>query len=162
MEVKMLDKLGQRLLQELQKDGRQSYRELGRKLGTVEGTIRKRVRDMRDKKVMKIAAVPDPGRLGYNFICTMGLEVKLADLQQVGEKLAKCRNVYYLAHVTGHFDLMAILIFRTAQELADFIRDNISVMPSITRTETFVNMTIVKSPWAEALDVAALLSGEER
>ncbi len=86
----------------------------------------------------------------------MGLEVKLADLHAVGEELARCPNVYYLAHVTGAFDLMAILLFHNSEGLADFIKNKISRIPSILKTQTFVNMDIVKSPWTEALDVKSL------
>ncbi|MCL0082524.1 Lrp/AsnC family transcriptional regulator [Dehalococcoidia bacterium] len=154
----MLDKLNQRLIQELQNDGRTSNRVLARKLGVSEGTIRKRISDLRSRNVIKIVAQPDPYRLGCRFICIMGLEVKLADLHAVGEELAQCPNVYYLAHVTGAVDLMAILLFRDSEGLADFIRDKISKIPSILKTQTFVNMDIVKSPWVEALDVMSLLA----
>jgi len=152
----MLDKFNQRLIQELQNDGRTSNRALAKKLGVSEGTIRKRIGDLRSKGVIKIVAQPDPYKLGCQFLCIMGLEVKLADLHEVGEELAKCPNVYYLAHVTGAVDLMAILLFRNSEGLADFIRNKISRIPSILKTQTFVNMTIVKSPWAEALDVMSL------
>lgn len=153
----MLDKIGRELIQELQKDGRQGNRGLARKLGVSEGTIRKRVRDLRSKNIIRIAAVPNPCQLGCDFVCIMGLEVKLSDLRQVGEELAKSPNVYYLTHVTGHFDLMAILLFHTSQELADFIQEKISTMPGIVTTETFVNMDIIKSPWADGLDIAEIL-----
>lgn len=153
----MLDKIDREIIQELQKDGRQSYREIARKLRVAEGTVRGRVRHLRNENIMKIAAVLDPGRLGYNFVCVMGLEVRLANLEQVGDKLAESPHVYYLTHATGHFDLIAILLFHVAQELADFIRENVSKMPGVTRTETFVSMNIIKSPWADALDVAELL-----
>jgi Lrp/AsnC family transcriptional regulator for asnA, asnC and gidA len=152
----MLDKFNQRLIQELQNDGRTSNRVLARKLGVSEGTIRKRISDLRSKNVIKIVAQPDPYKLGCQFICIMGLEVKLADLHAVGEELAQCPNVYYLAHVTGAFDLMAVLLFHNSEGLADFIRNKISRIPSILKTQTFVNMEIVKSPWAEALDVMSL------
>ncbi|MCL0041205.1 Lrp/AsnC ligand binding domain-containing protein [Dehalococcoidia bacterium] len=56
---------------------------------------------------------------------------------------------------------MAILLFHNSEGLADFIRDKISKIPSILKTQTFVNMTIVKSPWAEALDVASLSNLED-
>jgi Lrp/AsnC family transcriptional regulator for asnA, asnC and gidA len=154
--IAMLDKFNQKLIQELQNDGRTSNRVLARKLGVSEGTIRKRIGDLRSKNIIKIAAQPDPRKLGCQFICIMGLEVKLADLHAVGEELAQCPNVYYLAHVTGIFDLMAILLFRNSEGLADFIRNKISRIPSVLKTQTFVNMNIVKSPWAEALDVMSL------
>ena len=153
----MLDKLGQRLIQELQNDGRQSYRELADELGVAEGTVRKRVRDLRNKDVIKIVAVPNPRKLGCNFICIIGMEVKLTALQQVGKELAQSPNVYFLSSVTGRFDLIAILLFNASEELADFVREKVSSVPGILKTETFVNMDILKSPWSDRLDISELV-----
>jgi Lrp/AsnC family transcriptional regulator for asnA, asnC and gidA len=153
----MLDKIDQGIIQELQKDGRLSYREIARKLDVTEGTIRVRVRNLRSGNILKITAVLDPAKLGYDFICIMGLEVRLTDLEEVGDKLAKSPNVYYLTDTTGHFDMLAILLFHNAQELADFIRETLSTMPGVVRTETFVNMNIRKNPGVNQLDVASLL-----
>lgn len=159
--IKRFDRIDQAIFNELQADGRQSYREVARKIGVTEGTVRNRVRDLLKNNVMKMRAVIDPVKLGYQFVCVMGMEVRLADLEQVGEKLAQSPNVYYLAHATGRFDLITILLFHTAQELAGFVRENISKMPGITRTETFVNMNIVKSPWLNGFDLAELLKSED-
>lgn len=152
-----MDQLNLRLIDELQADGRQSNRVLAKKLGVSEGTVRKRINDLRKQKLIRIAAVPDLRQLGFQFICIMGLEVKLSELEQVSEQLAKCPNVYFLTNVTGHFDLVAILIFHAAHELDGFVRGTISVMPAVTRTETFVSMNIVKSPWGSAQNITDLL-----
>lgn len=153
----MLDKIDRGIIQELQKDGRQSYREIARKLGVTEGTIRARVRNLRSENIMKITAVLDPAKLGYEFVCTMGLEVKLSDLAQVGDTLAQNPNVYYLTDTTGQFDLLAIFLFHNAKELADFIQGTVSKMPGVIKTETSVNMNLRKKPWDNWLDVDSLL-----
>jgi len=153
----MLDGLDQKIMRELQNDGRQSNRNIARKLSVAEGTIRKRVKHLRNDDVLRITAVPNPTKLGCNTICFMGLEVKLTKLHQVGKKLALDPHVYYLAHVTGHFDLMGILFFQTPRELSKFIEEQISKIPGIERTETLVNTEIVKEPWASLLDTVELL-----
>lgn len=153
----MLDELGQQIMQELQEDARQSFRHIGRKLGVAEGTIRNRVRNLLKKKAMKLQAVPDPQKFGFEFVCITGLEVKLSERQEVYKVLAKSPNVYYLAGCTGYFDMIAILLFRKAQELDDFVKDTIANIPGVIKTQTFVNMHIAKSPWIDSLDLAALL-----
>jgi Lrp/AsnC family transcriptional regulator for asnA, asnC and gidA len=153
----MLDEIDRGIIQELQKDGRQSYRQIGRKLGVTEGTIRARVRNLRNENIMKITAVLDPSKLGYDFICTMGLEVQLSELAQVGDTLARNPNVYYLSDTTGQFDLLAVFLFRNAKELADFIQETVSKMPAVIKTETAVNMNVRKKPWDNWLDITSLL-----
>ncbi|MCL0080456.1 Lrp/AsnC family transcriptional regulator [Dehalococcoidia bacterium] len=153
----MIDELDRKLIQELQKSGRQSYVDLARMLGVVEGTVRKRVKDLQNRKIIKIVAVPNPRELGYSFISIMGLQVRMADLRKVADDLAQKPNVCYLAFVTGRYDLMAIIMTRSSEELSHFIETEISAIPSILRTETFVNLDIIKggAPW---LDTTQLIS----
>ena len=112
-EVEMVDELDRKLMMELQKSGRQSWLDIARPLGVVEGTVRKRVKDLLDSNIMKIVAVPNLRRLGYNFISIMGLQVRMVDLGKVAEDLAQKPNVCYLAFVTGRYDLMAVIMTRS-------------------------------------------------
>ena len=140
----MVDELDQKLITALQKNGREGYVELARKLGVVEGTVRKRVKNLLDKDTIKITAVPNVRKLGYGFIGIMGLQVRMEDLRKVGANLAKNRHVCYLAFVTGRYDLMAIVVAQSPEGLSRFIEKEISAIPSILRTETYINLDIIK------------------
>lgn len=153
----MIDKLDWKLMLELQKNGRQSYVDIAKMLGVVEGTVRNRVKDLMDKNIIKIVGVPNPRELGYNFVSIMGLQVRMADLRKVAENLAQKPHVCYLAFVTGRYDLMAIIVTRSSEELSQFIEREISELPSILRTETFVNLDIIKGGWL-GLDTTQLIS----
>ena len=157
----MLDKLNQKLIQELQNNGRQSYTELAKMMGVTEGTIRKRVKDLQNLDVIRIRAVVDPSKIGYSFISVMAFQVRMADLRQVAEVLARKPNVYYLTFVTGRYDLLAMVMCRSPEELANFIKEHISSIPSIIRTETFVNLEVIKSPWTGAWEIVQLIGGLE-
>jgi Lrp/AsnC family transcriptional regulator for asnA, asnC and gidA len=156
----MIDKLDQKLMMVLQESGRQSYVDIATTLGVVEGTVRKRVKDLLDRKIMKIIAVPNLRELGYRFISIMGLQVRLEDLRKVAEHLARNPNVCYLAFVTGRYDLLSVIITRSSEELSDFIEKDISAVPSILRTETFVNLDVIKGGWL-GLDITQLISNVE-
>lgn len=153
----MIDKLDQKLIQELQNDGRKSYVDLARELGVVEGTVRKRIKDLIDENVLKIVAVLNAHQLGYSFISIMGIQVRMADLRGVADKLAEKPNVCYLAFVTGRYDLIAMVMTRSPVELSNFIEREISSIPSILRTETFVNLDIIKGEWGGLLDTTQLV-----
>lgn len=157
----MLDKLNQKLIQELQNNGRRSYTELAKMLGVTEGTVRKRVKDLQKRNIIRIAAILNPYEIGYNFISIMALQVRMADLHQVGEMLAQKPNIFYLAFVAGRYDLLAMVMCRSTQELSNFIKEHISSIPSIIRTETFVNLEVIKSPWTGTWDAIQLISGLE-
>lgn len=82
----------------------------------------------------------------------------MADLRSVAESLAQKPNVCYLAFVTGRYDLMAIIMTRSSEELSQFIEKEISALPSVLRTETFVNLDIIKGGWP-GLDTTQLIRG---
>ena len=164
----MIDKLDRKLIEELQKDGRESYTELAMKLGVTEGTVRKRVKNLVDKSIIKIVAVPNMSELGYNLMSIIGMQVKMVDLRKVADALAKKANVCHLAFVAGRYDVMALVVARSHKELSDFIEKEISTIPSVLRTETFVNLDVIKGAWSGAdttqliSDLDSFLLGEEQ
>jgi Lrp/AsnC family transcriptional regulator for asnA, asnC and gidA len=156
-----MDKIDAKVIQELQNDGRLSYTKLADILGVTEGTIRKRVKALHKQEIINIRAVLNPNKVGYELVCMMALQVKIADLLKVAQMLAEKPNVYYLAFVTGRYDMLALVLARTPAELSNFIKEHISSMPSIVRTETFVNLEIIKSPWIGKWDFHQLIGGSE-
>ena len=156
-----MDKIDHKIIKELQNDGRQSYTKLADIIGVTEGTIRKRVKALHKQGIINIRAVLNPNKVGYELVCIMALQVKMADLLKVAEMLAAKPNVYYLAFVTGRYDMLALVLARTPEELSKFIKEHISSMPSILRTETFVNLEILKSPWIANPGLAQLMVDSE-
>jgi len=152
----MLDELGQRIVRELQEDARQSYREIGRNLKVSEGTVRNRVKSMLNSNAIKISAVPNPEKLGLDFMCVMGIEVKVGTAESVEERLVTSPNVYYLSGCTGDIDIIGIFLFSGPAEFDQFVKTKIAGIPEINRTTTFVVMHVSRSPWEHNLDIEEL------
>ncbi len=152
----MLDELAQEIIKELQDDARQSFREIGRKLKVSEGTVRNRVRSLVTSQTMKISALPNPVKLGLNFMCMMCIEVKVGAAELVEEKLIKSPNVYYLCGCTGTYDIIGLFMFHAPADFDEFVKSVIAKIPEITRTSTFVVMHVSRSPWEHNLDVSEL------
>lgn len=152
----MLDELGQKIVRELQEDARQSFREIGRKLDVSEGTVRNRVKGLLKSETLKISAVPNPEKLGLDFMCIMGIEVKVGAAEQVESVLIQSPNVYYLSGCTGNMDIIGIFVFRNPSEFDEFVKNVIATVPEIVRTSTFVVMHVSRSPWEHNLDVSEL------
>jgi len=140
----VIDGIDQRLLLELQKDGRQSYIELAKLLHVSETTVRNRVKRLLDQDIMRVMAIPNLETLGYGFMGIIGLQVRLADMRTVARQLMEHPNICYLANVTGRYDLIALIITKSSSEYSDLVQNVISPLPSIMRTETFVNLRIYK------------------
>ncbi len=152
-----IDKLDRELILDLQKNGRRSYMDLAKMLTVSEGTVRARFKKLVDKGIIKITAMPELDKLGYNFMGIVGLQVRLADLREVADQLTKNPNVCYLANVTGRYEFIAIVVTKSAEEFADFMENVISAIPSILRTETFVSLHIYKGH-ATGLDTTQLVT----
>ena len=152
-----IDKLDQELILELHKNGRQSYVDLAKLLHVTETTVRNRVKNLLNKGIINITAIPDLEVLGYNFVGIVGLQIRLGDLQLAAEQLVKHPNICYIASVTGRYDLIIIAVTRSPKEFANFIEKTISAIPGILRTETFVNLNISKGR-ATGLDTEHLIS----
>ncbi len=153
----MIDESDVKLIQELQRDGRKSYVELGRILGVAEATVRHRVKNLTKKKLLKIVAVPNVSELGYTCMSVMALQVRMAELKMVADSLAKKPNICHLAFVTGRYDLIAIVLTHSPQELSSFIQNDISTIPAILRTETFVELEVIKGEWS-GMDTVQLVA----
>ena len=140
----MIDELDKQLIDELQQDGRAVFVDLAHKLGVSEGTIRKRYRRLVADEVIKVVAVPSLRKLGCGFLAIMGLQVRVHELRKVAEQLVKNHHVCYVSFVTGRYDFLAMVMTESPEELSKFIEEEISAIPDILRTETFVNLDIIK------------------
>jgi Lrp/AsnC family transcriptional regulator for asnA, asnC and gidA len=156
----MIDELDKRLIEELQQDGRAVFVDLAHKLGVSEGTIRKRVRRLVTDKVMRVVAVPNLPKLGCGFLAMMGIQVRVHELRKVADQLINNHHVCYVSFVTGRYDLMAIVMTESPEELSGFIEKEISAIPDILRTETFVSLDILKGE-PSLLDTVDLVKSVE-
>ena len=152
-----IDKLDQKLILELQENGRLSYMELAKMLGVTEGTIRNRLKKLVDQGIIRLTAIPELDKLGYTFMGIIGLQVRLADIRAVAEQLAKNPNVCYLANVTGRYEFIAIVLTRSPGEFAYFMENVVSALPSVLRCETFVTLNTYKGR-GNMLDTTQLIS----
>jgi Lrp/AsnC family transcriptional regulator for asnA, asnC and gidA len=151
-----LDDFDLKLILELHKDGRQSHAELARKFHVTEITIRRRARRLIQNNIISIKAIPHLKAIGYGFTCLVGMQLQKADFKAITAEIASHGKVCFLTKVTGHYDLMAIIVARSSQEFADFLQNVISPIPGILRTETFVNLNIYKGQ-PDVLDTSQLL-----
>ena len=143
----MIDNIDQGIIQELQRNGRENFVDIAEKLGVVEGTVRNRLNKLLENNILKIVAVPNMLALGYRFVAIMGFQVNMPEMRKVAKELSKNQHICYLAWVTGKYDLMAIIITRSPQELASVIENEFSCIVDILRMETFVNLDILKGAW---------------
>ncbi len=139
-----MDEKDRAIVKILMEDGRASNARIARDVSVSEGTVRRRLRRLVDEDVINIVAVPNLDKMGYSTVALIGLQTAPGHLDTVADAITAMERVHYVAITTGAFDVFAWLGMESTEDLGVFLRTKIGSIPGITRTETFVNLTIKK------------------
>jgi len=136
-----MDKLDQKLLNELQIRGFQKNPVIASLLGVGERTVYRRIHAMRREGIIKIIALPDFVLFGYKAWAKIGIKAKPRSLSYVTGQLAKNPSIYFVADSYGTFDIMIAVRFYTIDNLTYFINSELIKIKGILTTETMVLTT---------------------
>jgi DNA-binding Lrp family transcriptional regulator len=90
----MINKTDQRLIIELQKDGRASYAELAAKLGITASTVAKRVETLIKSKTIDIRALQNPFKLGLMANALIAIKTDPTKIDDICNQLVDNFNVF--------------------------------------------------------------------
>lgn len=121
-----------------------SNRELSRVLAYSEATIRRRVKALIDSGHIRIVAIADPFLLGYSIDVIIGIEVHPGLVKEAALRFAELENVRTVTITTGASDLIIAAIFRSNDELLDFLSSAVGNIPGVIRTRTSHSIRVVK------------------
>ncbi len=132
-----MDDLDRSIVTLLQQDGRMRFTDMARALDVTEGTVRNRVARLLNDKAVQIIGVLDPHRVGYNAPAIIGVSVQPPHLNEAAAEIAAMSEVSYLILVAGEYDLMVEVLCKDREHLAAFIRDKLTRVTGVQRTQTF-------------------------
>jgi Lrp/AsnC family transcriptional regulator for asnA, asnC and gidA len=139
-----IDALDLLMIGELERDGRLTISELSDRIGTSMATARRKLRRLVDEGIIDIVAVTNPMYLGFRTVATIGINVVPGQVESVAERLASLPNAHFVSVCIGRCDLTLWALFREPEDLANFLKDELSKVPGITRIETTMHMDIKK------------------
>ena len=139
-----MDDTGRSIVGILETSGRASNAMIARSVGVSEGTVRRRVKHLIEQKAITITAVPDPKWMGYDSEALIGVQVDPDKIDEVASKLSSLSNTRWVAVTTGSYDVFAWATVIDAQALGAFLREEVGTITGVRRTETFVNLSVVK------------------
>ncbi|MBI4311861.1 MAG: Lrp/AsnC family transcriptional regulator [Chloroflexi bacterium] len=139
-----MDELDKRIIELLQSDGRSSNARIARDVGVSEGTVRRRLRRLVQDEIIRVIAVPDPEKMGYNTVALVGIQADPDKIDDVAKLLAQMDETQYVSLTTGSFDIFIWVALPSSEALGNFLRRRVGMTPGIRRTETFVNLAIRK------------------
>lgn len=139
-----IDESDRRIIDLLQEDGTLTNTEIAERLQTSEATIRRRRARLQNQDVIKVVAVANPFKLGFNIMAIVGIHVAKSMLGDVERALAEMQEVRFLGVTLGEYDLMLEAWFRSNDELLHFVTDTLAQVDGIQRTESFQIMRLSK------------------
>lgn len=139
-----IDEIDRKIIDALQVDGRRPFTKLAAELGISEASVRQRVSNLINTHVMKIVAVTNPVKLGYNLASMIGIRVSGDRLFEVAEKISAFDEVIYLIICAGSFDLLAEVVCQDNDHLLRFLTEKLYKVEGVQQTETFIYLRVCK------------------
>ena len=146
-----MDELDTKIIVLLQDDGRASNAGIARQVGVSEGTVRRRLKRLVEEEFIRVVALLDPGRMGYQSEALVAVQVDPDKIDVVGGEIAQLDEVSWVAVTTGSFDVFAWATLPSSESLGIFLRTKIGTIPGVRRTETFVNLAVKKRGYGVAI-----------
>ena len=116
-----------------------------------EETVRRRLKRLMQEEYIKVVALPDPQKLGFESEVLVGVQVDADKIDQVADAMADLDQINWVSVTTGSFDIFAWATLRNAEELSSFLRTKVGPIKGVRRLETFVNLGIKKRQYGVAI-----------
>ena len=128
----------------LQTDARKSFVKIAEELHVPESTIRHRLNRLIRHGVLELAAVTNPLQMGYQIWALIEIQSEPARVRAVARQLARSSEVYFVGIITGRDDIFAGAVFRSNEELLDFLTTRLAKIDGIRHTSTATVLEVVK------------------
>lgn len=147
--MKNLDKIDQRILYELQREGRLTNTELSERVHLSATATIERVRRLtRDGYILGYSAVLSPKMLNRNLIIFIEVKLELTtpDIFEAFAKAAiETEDLMECHMVAGGFDYLLKVRLPDMETYRSFLNDTILTLPGVRETHTYTVMEEVKN-----------------
>jgi Lrp/AsnC family transcriptional regulator for asnA, asnC and gidA len=144
-EFEQPDEIDQRLIQELEKDGRSDYSDLAKKLGISSATVSRRVSSLLEKTIIKIVAIPNPARFGFHTATFITLRADSDKVDDICAELHHYPEVHTIMTLINNYDIILGVHFSTSEIMHDFIVEKIAYMDGVLDIETIMRAGVKKA-----------------
>lgn len=150
------------LIRELVRDGRTSSSDLSQKLGTHVTTVYRRIASLCRENIIKIGAVPNPGKLGFAANAHIVLDVAPNEVRTVCTTLLPFPEIHLIMTTIDGTGIIIGVHKESNEALYQFIKQKIAPIKGIRFTETLIRTEIRKRYYGWFLDESAKFSKEKK
>jgi DNA-binding Lrp family transcriptional regulator len=134
-----VDEIDQKIIAQLQVDGRTTLQDLSEKIGLTSMGTKKRVERLIKKDIIKVSALMNPNALDLHPAIIM-LEMESAEaMQELLDRFEQCPRVVQIFKTVGGYNLIALVIAETQDTLESISMEKCSLRCSkgIRRSEFY-------------------------
>lgn len=128
----------------LQRDARGSLVKVAKTLKLPKSTVRNRFNRLVKQRLIEFALVNNPLKFGYPIWAIFEIQVQPMKIRAVARHLARMPDVHLVGIMTGNYDIYASALFRTNQEMLNFITGPLGKIEGILRISTSSMLEVVK------------------
>jgi len=139
-----LDAIDLKIMEALREDGRIAFAQIAERLNVSPGMIRMRYNRLVEMGYLKVVAITNPLRMGYEAMAMIGIRTDGQKMLEVAEMVAALDEVVYLVVTSGRYDIMAEVFCRDRADLLRFITEKLYRIEGVRETESFIQLKIVK------------------
>jgi Lrp/AsnC family transcriptional regulator for asnA, asnC and gidA len=139
-----LDDADDRIIRELEKDGRQSYKKISDTTGIATSTISRRVNYLQKHNVIKICALPNPLKLGFPVHAFIKIEADNNKMDSICTTLDKHKNVNMIGIAFGQCNIVIVVHFPDISQLTRFVAEELAFINGVRSIDTIVTDAIKK------------------
>ncbi len=150
-----MDRLDIRIATYLQRDGTSTNAGIARKVGVSEETVRRRLKRLMQGGFIKVVAVPDARKIGYDSQVLIGLQVDADKIDYVSDALAAMNEISWVSVTTGSFDIFAWATLKSLDTLSEFLRRSVGQIEGVRKMETFISLGFRKEEYGLNMESVA-------
>ena len=139
-----LDEIDRQIISILQQDGRVPFAHIAEQLKVSAGMIRIRYNRLAEMGVLRVVAITNPLRMGYQTMALIGIKADGKTLMEIADKIAALDEVIYLIVVSGAYDIIAEIVCRDQSHLLQFLTEQLYKIEGVRESKSFMHLKIVK------------------
>jgi Lrp/AsnC family transcriptional regulator for asnA, asnC and gidA len=145
--IQKLDPIDRKMVALLQKDGRMPTVSIAKTLRISETTARGRLKRLISEEIIKVVAVSNPIRLGFEIIGNIKLSIDLKKKDIILQALKNIEALNYVALTTGGNDIDIDFIAGSLAEFKTLIFEKVSQIDGVNSVETSLIVELIKNTW---------------
>ena len=142
-----MDRLDVKIVTYLQEDGNSTNAGIARKVGVSEETVRRRLKKLTNEGFVKVVAIPNAKKMGYETQVIMGIQVDADKVDEVAGALADMPEITWVSITTGPYDIFAWATLKSPDALSEFLRKRVGHTKGVRKMETFISLISRKSEY---------------